>query len=132
MLVEGIWPPSLVPLFLKDGGHLPSFVDAEEKRELSFQNRKLHSPQNIKRCRRASSIINAATDAVSGVFSERRCIRKSKQFRSVSTTSFSESSLNPAFSASILLPTDEYPQQQNPTKKFSVRFNVCFKKSLRI
>ncbi|KAK6056052.1 hypothetical protein COOONC_06444 [Cooperia oncophora] len=29
MIVEGIWPPELVPLFLKDG-HFPLFVDSDE------------------------------------------------------------------------------------------------------
>ncbi|PIO67571.1 hypothetical protein TELCIR_10671, partial [Teladorsagia circumcincta] len=29
MIVEGIWPPELVPLFLKDG-HFPMFVDSDE------------------------------------------------------------------------------------------------------
>uniref|UniRef100_A0A915DHX4 Potassium channel domain-containing protein n=1 Tax=Ditylenchus dipsaci TaxID=166011 RepID=A0A915DHX4_9BILA len=31
MIMDGIWPPELVPLFLKDG-HFPDFVDAEDKR----------------------------------------------------------------------------------------------------
>ncbi|KAI1721863.1 ion channel domain-containing protein [Ditylenchus destructor] len=31
MIMDGIWPPELVPLFIKEG-HFPDFVDAEEKR----------------------------------------------------------------------------------------------------
>ncbi|KAI6233705.1 Ion channel [Aphelenchoides fujianensis] len=31
--LEGIWPPSLVPLFLRDGAGFPEFVDADERIE---------------------------------------------------------------------------------------------------
>jgi hypothetical protein len=31
MFMEGIWPPELVPLFLRDG-RFPEYVDADEKK----------------------------------------------------------------------------------------------------
>lgn len=41
MLMDGIWPPELVPLFLKDG-NFPEYVDAEEKKA-SFRTRSITS-----------------------------------------------------------------------------------------
>lgn len=41
MLMDGIWPPELVPLFLKDG-NFPEYVDAEEKKP-SFRTRSITS-----------------------------------------------------------------------------------------
>ena len=32
MIMDGIWPPELVPLFLKDGGIFPPFVDADDSK----------------------------------------------------------------------------------------------------
>lgn len=128
MLVDGIWPPSLVPLFLKDGGHFPTYVDADEKKRASFRDRKLpKSPPYAKRWRRASSIINAATGAANEIFSERkRSLKRINQQRSVSTTSFSESSISAAISGTALLHIDSPKIPNPPSKKFFVRFNVGF------
>lgn len=80
MIVDGIWPPALLPLFLKDGT-FPDYVDAET---ILIRPPKSPQLQTHRRWRRASSVFN-----VTGGLSRLTKRKMSTRQRSISTTSFS-------------------------------------------